>query len=249
MQQSLTRGIKAVVFDLDNTLIDHAFAEKEAMMRVLAAYANHERVGEMFRSNTAPFLAAYRRVNEALWLDFAFQRISGDELKWMRFAQTLQTQATSLSEQDAARLGKEMGAEYLRLYKEHWRLLDGANELLNSLEHRFKLGVITNGFTDQQRGKLAQFSWQNRFHTVVLSEEVGVMKPHHEIFTIAEKQLQCLPDELLYVGDNYVSDIEGAHGAGWRTAWLQTEYKEKPESIATACVQSLPQLQTLLAQE
>ncbi|TAE29893.1 MAG: HAD family hydrolase [Candidatus Kapaibacterium sp.] len=246
MQQSLLRGIKAIVFDLDNTLIDHAFAEKEAMMRVLAAYTEHTQLGELFRSTTAPFLAAYRRVNETLWLDFAFRRISGEELKWMRFAKTLQTQVPSLTEAEAITLGKEMGAEYMRLYREHWRVLEGANALLDILKDRFKLGVITNGFTEQQRGKLAQFAWQDLFHTVVLSEEVGVMKPHREIFTIAEKQLECLPEELLYVGDNYVSDIEGAHTAGWRTVWLQQEKIEKPESLATACVQSLPELQELL---
>jgi YjjG family noncanonical pyrimidine nucleotidase len=238
----LLSNIKAIVFDLDNTLIDHAFAEGQAMERVLGAYFQETSIGGLLRDAPEEFLAAYRLNNERLWLDLAFERISGEELRWQRFAYTLSDIAPRLAKQDTERLGREMGAEYMRLYQEHWRLITGATELLNVLQNRFKLGVITNGFRDQQRNKLAKFGWETMFHSVVLSDEVGVMKPHKAIFTIAEERLQCSAEELVYIGDNYISDIEGAKDAGWRAVWYNPAQIQRAENRADATIASLEEL-------
>jgi 5'-nucleotidase len=236
-------NIKAIVFDLDNTLIDHAFAEAQAMEQVLGSQVQEASIGELLRNATEQFLAAYRINNERLWHDLAFERITGEELRWQRFAHTLSDIAPHLAKADAERLGKEMGAEYMQLYKYYWRLIPGANEMLDSLQHRFKLGVITNGFRDQQRGKLAKFGWEDRFHAVVLSDEVGVMKPHKEIFRIAEGYLQCSPEELMYVGDNYVSDVEGARDAGWQAIWYNPTQTQRMENLANTTITALDELQ------
>lgn len=212
------------------------------MKLVLEAYHDNASIGAVLREQPTSFLHAYRLHNERLWHDLAFKRITAEELRWMRFAATLAELLPDATTQDTERLGQDMGEAYLRLYKRNWRLLEGANDLLNTLEHRFKLGVITNGFRDQQRGKLAQFGWEERFQTVVLSDEVGVMKPHAEIFRIAEERLRCSPDELVYVGDNYVSDVEGANNAGWRTIWLNPALPTKPDNCADATVQTLAEI-------
>jgi YjjG family noncanonical pyrimidine nucleotidase len=239
-------NIKAIVFDLDNTLIDHASAEAQAMERVLNSAMQNAALGEILRTAPDRFLAAYRINNERLWHDLAFERITSEELRWQRFAFTLGDIAPQLAKADAERLGKEMGEEYLQLYKHYWQLIKGANELLDALQNLFKLGVITNGFRDQQRGKLAKFGWEERFDAVVLSDEVGVMKPHKAIFAIAEERLGSSPEELVYVGDNYLSDIEGAKDAGWRAVWFNPAQSQREQNRADATISALDELQRLV---
>lgn len=245
------KHLTTIVFDLDNTLIDHAFAEKQAISKVLTEYHSHPHIGTALQSHQEQFLKIYRLNNERLWHDLSFRRITAEDLRWMRFSETLQDQALRdkfpvLTSHQAEALGKEIGDKYLQLYKYHWRLLDGANELLSALQGKYKLGVITNGFTDQQRGKLNQFGWTNRFHDVILSEEVGVMKPHREIFELAEQRLGTHGGECVYVGDNYISDVQGAKNAGWSAVWLNAGGTPVPiDNCADATVQTLEEVRNL----
>jgi 5'-nucleotidase len=237
--------IKAIVFDLDNTLIDHAFAEQEAMKTVMSAYSQHEHFGAILRNEQERFLRTYRAHNERLWHDLAFRRITAEDLRWQRFAATLQEILPAQTLHEIEVLGRVMGEDYLRLYKRNWQLIDGAEALLDALQHDYKLGVITNGFREQQRGKLAQFGWETRFDAVILSDEVGVMKPHREIFRLAEEALGCIPEELVYVGDNYVSDIEGAKDAGWYAVWLSAQQSQNPQNRADATLATLHEIEAL----
>jgi YjjG family noncanonical pyrimidine nucleotidase len=237
--------IKAIVFDLDNTLIDHAFAEAKAIQTVMNAYQHHDYLSAILQNEQEHFLRVYRQHNERLWHDLAFRRITPEDLIWQRFAATLSDFFPHNMAQEAEHLGRTMGEEYMRLYKDNWRLLDGADSLLSALQHDYKLGVITNGFREQQRGKLAKFGWEARFDAVILSDEVGVMKPHREIFQLAEKALGYTQKELVYVGDNYVSDIEGAKDAGWYAVWLHAQETRKPNNRADATVSTLHELRAM----
>ncbi|MBL7993595.1 MAG: hypothetical protein JNN25_19315, partial [Candidatus Kapabacteria bacterium] len=78
-------NLKAIVFDLDNTLLDHSAAEREAISKFLPAYYDEPSIGTIFKEAPERFLAAYRHWNERLWLDLAMERITADELKWQRF--------------------------------------------------------------------------------------------------------------------------------------------------------------------
>ncbi|MDX1640409.1 MAG: HAD-IA family hydrolase, partial [Balneolaceae bacterium] len=54
----------------------------------------------------------------------------------------------------------------------------------------------------------------------VITEEIGVMKPHQKVFDVATERAGVEREEILYVGDSYSSDIIGGRNAGWKTAWF-----------------------------
>jgi putative hydrolase of the HAD superfamily len=57
-------------------------------------------------------------------------------------------------------------------------------------------------------------------------------KPNPEIFTLAKLTLGNIPSEnILLVGDNPYSDIEGAQNFGFKTIWFNTKQKELPQKI------------------
>jgi YjjG family noncanonical pyrimidine nucleotidase len=238
--------IKAVVFDLDNTLIDHSAAEQAAIERLLPLYADDSPIGEILKNSPAHFISAYRRWNEILWRKLAMREISAEELKWRRFASALTECAPEAAENRIVELGREMGEEYLRLYAEHWRAFPEADETLGALAARYRLGLITNGFSEQQRAKLARFGWATRFDALALSDEVGVMKPHKPIFDYILARLELESEEVVYVGDHYESDIAGAQNAYWRAIWFNPARKEREENRADATVASLGELVNVL---
>jgi len=95
-------------------------------------------------------------------------------------------------------------------------LLDGARELMGMLTGRVRLGWITNA-----NSKPEHLGLNGVFDVVTLAEEIGIHKPDKRIFdhTLANAGVRA-PEKWLHVGDDLVTDIGGARGAGGKTVWL-----------------------------
>lgn len=89
----------------------------------------------------------------------------------------------------------------------------GVHDALDSLAADHRLGVLSNGVGDVQRDKLAAHGLDEWVETVVVSHDVGVMKPDPRLFAVAEERLPA--EEYIYVGDSAEDDVDGAVDAGW----------------------------------
>ena len=101
--------------------------------------------------------------------------------------------------------------------------LDARTEsLLRDLrEAGFPIGVVTNGPTELQWDKLRTNGVAELVDAAVVSQEFGVNKPDPSIFRHALGLIGAKPSETIFVGDNTVADIGGAHAVGMRTAWIR----------------------------
>ena len=100
--------------------------------------------------------------------------------------------------------------------------MDGAVEVLETLQRLgIVLGLITNGTVRAQAQKLDILGLRPYFRTVVVSEAVGVEKPHAAIFQHALTGLGLRADHAWFVGDHPENDILGASRVGLRTVWLR----------------------------
>jgi HAD superfamily hydrolase (TIGR01549 family) len=104
-------------------------------------------------------------------------------------------------------------------------------DLLNSLGRRYRLGLLTNGSTEMQWPKVRDLDLEPLFHTIIVAGDHGVYKPDGEAFRLLAERLGTHPDRTLFVGDNYESDVRGAHEAGMRTAWLRHPGAEASEPV------------------
>jgi len=95
--------------------------------------------------------------------------------------------------------------------------------LLSRLQRRYRLGIVTNGSTQSQRGKLRGLQIEEFFEPVIVSEEVGHRKPEFAIFRLATRGWSLPHGELLFVGDDSLKDIGGARGAGMITLQVLSE--------------------------
>ena len=222
------RRYKWILFDADNTLFH--FHDQLGLERLFSQYDH--------RLTTQEF-SAYKAVNNALWQAYEQNRITATELAEQRFSRW------------ASRFGvtaTELNRQFMHVMAEVCVPMPGVQTLLMNLNETVDMGIITNGFTLLQQARLRRYSLDQWFRFVVTSEEVGVAKPHTDIFTYAQQYMTgVLPSQVLMVGDNPNSDIVGGNAVGFDTCWLNLDGQYEDGGIkATYEVTSWFDLQSLL---
>ena len=219
------KNIKAVLFDVDETLFDRVLAQKAVLElivqqmpgvfsglapeRILAAFLESDRIfTDMFDSGAVS--AGSRDKRSSLFLKLL--NLDGNHT----------TKITEL---------------YVRDYPTVKASVKDAVTVVKKLSRKYKIGVISNGFTDVQYRKLETMGLHDLFACIVLSEEFGIRKPDSRIFHRAASLLHVAPVECLYVGDSYVNDVVGAKAAGMQACWLNRESLKTPdENVKPDCI-------------
>jgi putative hydrolase of the HAD superfamily len=233
--------IKALVFDLDGTLVDQEGAERDALQQLL----DHE-IKLAAKPAFHVFLRDWRNIADDYLQRFLNNQMGFDEQRIKRFEALFAKYGEPCTRLEAERLHQAYG----RLYSEQWRAFDETAEaLLNLKQAGYRLAVITNGDGEAQRGKLKATNLSHWFETVLVSGELKVSKPDVAIFRACEQAMKLQPEELAYVGDRPDADVAGALAAGWLPIWL--DRKGMPEAQSTMgpkvlVVQRLTQVQAKL---
>jgi putative hydrolase of the HAD superfamily len=223
-----------IYFDLDDTLLDHRSAERKAQLEVWQTYrelqtVSAERWVEMYATN-----------NKHLWEQYGQGHISKETLQKQRFVVPMKALGI-----DPAR-AVHIGDFYLETYEKYWSWNPGAKEALNLIAKHFPCGILTNGFEKAQERKFHRFGLDDGRFELIISERTGFTKPQPGIFDFAAKRADCEPGQLFYVGDNYISDIEGASRAGWKTGWYNPVGSNRSENVATITFIDFKELITYL---
>ena len=181
----------------------------------------------------------YQRINKPLWVDYQNGSINALQLQQRRFdgwADSLQVTA------------QQLNSAYMAAMAEICSPIAGAASLLNALKGKARLGIVTNGFTELQQIRLERTGLRDHFEVLVISEQIGVAKPHRDIFDHALSLMGNPPRErVLMVGDNPASDILGGLNAGLDTCWLNVDKRPSPAGITPHYqISSLPELENLL---
>ena len=195
-----------VLFDLDGTLFDYAAAETQAVIATL------EDAG---LEPDADVLASYRRINAQHWVALERGETTPDRLRLERWSDTLTEQG--ITDVDV----EELAGGFLRHLAAGDQLIEGAVEVVSEVAERHPIAYVTNGLADVQRPRLDASPLGPYAELTVISDEIGVAKPHPEIFEAALRGLGDPPrSQVIMVGDNLVADIGGAANVGLETVWL-----------------------------
>lgn len=209
-------AIKAVLFDVDDTLFDYHGASRAGILGYLAA------LGE------AADDAAYAR-----WLDLertAYTRFLAQELTFLgqrrERARAMAARALSDAEADAWFDG------YRAHFEAAWTTFPDVHAALTALAG-YRLGVLSNSDTAYQRDKLARLGLGEVFDVVLGTDLAGAAKPEPAAFLAGCAALGTDPAETAYVGDLLDVDAFGAAAAGLRGVWLDRSSAAGP-AAATA---------------
>ena len=189
----------AVIFDLDCTLVDR--------MSSIQQYAI--RFAEDFRHRLDPL--SVEQITEVL--------INADGWGY-RSAERHHDIVANLAWKTPAS-PDEITTHWNRHFSSLAVAADGAIEVLETLQSLgIVLGLVTNGTVRSQEKKLDVLGLRPYFQAVIISEAVGVKKPHPAIFQHALAGVGVPPEQAWFVGDHPENDIVGSSRMGLRSIWL-----------------------------
>ncbi|MEZ5558638.1 MAG: HAD family hydrolase [Pseudomonadales bacterium] len=213
----------AVLFDLDETLIDRAASSKIYGMQFYSDF------NESISALPEAFLESFMRLDGNGYVPRG------------EFFQAL-SENIGPAGPDAYQIANHF-SEYA------WTktvLMDGAQDVLERLRTAgFPIGIITNGGSLNQRKKITNSGLDRLVDGIFISEELGVRKPQPEIFLGALQRLNAAARQSWFVGDNPDADIAGASSVGLKTIWLRRSLPW-PEHNATCYTVAIDRLEDAL---
>jgi putative hydrolase of the HAD superfamily len=233
----MTAHIKAILFDLDDTLFDRT----TAVERTLQAMSNE--FPGLFSGITADkIIRAFFHSDEIATLEFN-KGLSLEDTRLFRDREFLKS------------LGLDQGyapaidAFYVKYYPTNKVFVAGAKQIIERLARAYRLGLISNGNAIDQYQKLDNLGIRHLLNCTILSEEIGIRKPDPRIFQEASGLLKISVEECLYVGDSYDNDIIGARNAGMRACWFNPRDIPSPQTtvIPDFKISTLDQLTDILS--
>lgn len=221
---------EAILFDVDDTLLDFKQSEHVALGQMLASY-NVQMTNELKQQ--------YEVINGELWRAFERGEVAREDVLFGRHTQLFQA------------LGMEIdGIDVENRYREHLHqgvhIIDGALELVQELSEDYPLYIVTNGVTDTQFKRLEVSGLLPYFKEVFVSDATGSQKPMKPFFDYVFNRIPGLSAERgLIVGDSLTADIAGGRMAGLDTCWYN------PNEIAATVettyeIKALHELKTIV---
>jgi putative hydrolase of the HAD superfamily len=212
--------IRAVLFDLDDTLFDHRNSARAALSGVHRAHAP--------AVEFAVFEQHHTHHLEVLHEEVLAGRLSIDDARRERFRRIFSEVGIRLDEPAV----DAVAVAYRRGYLASRRVLDGAVDLVQAIRPHARIAIVTNNLAEEQRDKLAFCGLTSLVDALVVSEEAGTAKPDPAIFEIALARLGVTREAAVMFGDSWAADIVGAAGAGIRAVWFNPTGKPRPAEPA-----------------
>ena len=224
--------ITDIFFDLDHTLWDFDKNSELAFDKIFKE--------NNFQIDTMEFIRIYAPINQACWKLYQFDKITHEELRYNRLKDTFDALKFSISDNEI----NQMAIDYITYLPENNTLFDGANEILEYLQDKYKLHIITNGFAEVQYKKLENSGILNYFQTVTNSEMAGVKKPHPRIYEHALNLAKTNKENAIMIGDSIDADVKGAINFGMQAIYFNSEKKEVTLNVRS--ITNLLELKTFL---
>jgi putative hydrolase of the HAD superfamily len=235
---------RAILFDLDDTLLV-AFGPSESQWRrIIAVHAE-----ELAPLAPAAVLAAVQESSQALWEDPARHKY------WRHRIGDARRQIVGNAFAELAARGTRVPARavcdaiadrYNDLHEAELRMFPGAHETVDALRAAgVRLALVTNGAAAPQRAKVVRFALEHRFDHIQIEGEAGFGKPEERAYRHALEALGVAPHEAWMVGDNLEWEVAAPQRLGIRAIWydgygrgLPPDPPARPDRI----IRALPEL-------
>jgi putative hydrolase of the HAD superfamily len=199
-------SVRAVLFDLDDTLLDYTGAVEACWT---AACAHGVRAGV----DPGALADKVHEVRRWFWADPERHRRERTSMvrAWTKIADRALADLGAASPALAATIAEDFASRRER----GARLFDDARPCLDALRgRRIPLGLVTNGDAAMQRAKLARHQLEHDFDVVVIEGEFGTGKPDPRVYRHALEALGIQASDTVMIGDNYEWDVAGALAVG-----------------------------------
>lgn len=207
--QQSRRELKAVFFDLDETLVRNHIPVRQLFPTVFADFQDIIGI-----ENKMVFFEVLQSEVKGLWMRMFSSDICPEQQLTTCFIKAL-NKTKAITPVKVPSLARKMVEHFFCLGSENVELHDGAIKTLENLRSKdITLGLITNGMKTLQQGKINTLGIEQYFDTITISAEARAHKPSKPIFDLAMSRAGTEPDQSWHVGDHITNDIAGAVRAG-----------------------------------
>lgn len=198
-------AIRGILFDIGDTLLGATQLQQSTLLETI-----QDLPAESWIITPEAFLRAYRQADSEPSLDreLNINHLYSDSV---------------IIERAFALLSRPFSDIFLRIYRAKLRSKIQYDPNLVALmttwrDCNIKLGIVSNGTSKEQREQLTLLGIIEFFDPILISQEVGILKPDPRIFLLAKEKWNLSPAEILVVGDRGDWEILGAKNAGMQSA-------------------------------
>lgn len=201
-----------VFFDIDRTLLDFEKAERAGIMAVYDAYRSDIRMGR------DEFYKVWKVWAQRYFDEYSHGRLTFAEQRRARVKKIFELNGSPVRSKEDL----ETRYDVYRTTQEHtYGLFPDTLPALETLSGAgVPMGIITNGDSAHQRGKLKSTGIERFFSIIVVSSEAGVSKPDYAIFRRALSLASCAASDAFFVGDSPDQDVAPARALGINTFFM-----------------------------
>ncbi|MBB6452504.1 putative hydrolase of the HAD superfamily [Salirhabdus euzebyi] len=206
------RGYKAILFDLDDTLLSRDQAVEKMFLIVLEkCYENvkHSAKREMLLKFKEYDNRCYGNNDKTIVLESFFDEFAPND-----------------------RLPRNYIQDFWNTNFPHcFSINQNTINIVNAIKMHVKVAIVTNGSTHRQKAKIMNTNLNSCFDVIIISEEVGISKPDKRIFNLALNKLKVQPEDALFVGDDIEKDIGGCQNANIKGIWFNPHKNKNDTKI------------------
>lgn len=226
-----------ILFDLDHTLWDFDRCATETLTDL---YHKHQ-LKQLGASSPTELCRVFHQVNRRLWDLYNRGEYDSERLRRERFSLIFDELQLTYN----STLPQVFAKEYLATCPTKGHVIAEAAATLDKLRGRYRLHIITNGFSDVQAIKLQYAGLADYFQTVTSSDVAGYRKPNAGMFHYALENISATPSECIMIGDNLKTDVLGARNAGIDQVYFNPARHEHTDEV-TYEINALPELLAIL---
>lgn len=212
--------IKAVFFDINDTLTNHSRAQEVAIKKMATLLSEHDE---------AKFIKVWKETAKKYWELFEKRKITFEEQRLQRIESVWNHFKVKLTSQQI----HKYAYYYVSYYEQALSVNPTLKILLELLKaNHIPAGIISNGYGPLQRSRLKTTGIESYLtrRLIFISDEIGVAKPDEKIFILAEITVGVPPTDIIFFGNDLKNDIAPAKKRGWRTV-LVTPYCKFPTLV------------------
>ena len=223
---------KAILFDLDDTIISAHGGQGDAWRQVLERFRGHQAIEDHDHLHERVVSAA-----RWFWSDNERHRVGRRDIVARAFAQI---------EIDHDGLSHTIADAFSDHRETAMAPFPGAIETIDILRQEgVALALVTNGGAAGQRAKIERFDLTHRFDHILIEGEFGQGKPEPAVFLHLMERLESTPDTTWVVGDNLEWEVVAPQRLGIHAIWCDAYGVGLPEGSDVKpdrIIQALPEL-------
>ena len=209
-----------MIFDIDGTLVDHHLAIEKGIEEFYERYFYDSEI------DLHKFKEIWEEEHDKYVEQYLDGEVTFEEQRVLRVKGVFERAGRNIDEKTA----REYFDFYLDAYERGWKLFPDVLDCLDSLDE-YRLAVLSNGDSSQQRQKLRNTDIEHYFEEVVISGDIGIAKPEKPVFDEIVEKMGVSHEECVYIGDSYDADFVGADNAGMIACLIDRELDVEVEFV------------------